>query len=503
MILSKSNYLLFLKHPAWLWLEKHDKIKLPDIDDDTQAIFDAGNLFEQCAEQLFPDALKLGYKTKDGAFDFSKYQALPELTQEALAGEHTVILQGRVEIDGLTCIFDVLERNAMGTFNLYEIKSSSKAKTEHEHDLAFQTLVLERAGLTVENIYVIHANSAYVRNGEIDPKEITDTTEVTSAVRSRMESTVEEVEKAKAVLVAPEIPDPSPRFCRGDKTLENWLKIYNAHFVEDFEDSIYAVKAFGARGFAELEDLGVTKLVDVPDELSLSPKLTALVQAAKRGGQLINHEEVDSFVSKLQFPLYFLDYETFSGVIPAFDGLRPYQVVPFQYSLHVLESPEAALVHKEYLHTDNSLPVRPLLEQLVQDIGPDGTVLVWFKTFEMGRNADMAEMEPDFNAFLYNLNDRIVDLKDPFSNQWFVDKGFNASASIKDVLPVLAPELSYKDLNVQGGTTAQRVWMQTVLSEMYQKNKEVIMHDLRKYCERDTFAMVEIWKVLQKLVNTK
>jgi hypothetical protein len=136
---------------------------------------------------------------------------------------------------------------------------------------------------------------------------------------------------------------------------------------------------------------------------------------------------------------------------------------------------------------------------MVQDIGPDGTVLVWFKTFEMGRNADMAEMEPDFNNFLYNVNDRIIDLKDPFAQQWFVDKGFRASASIKDVLPVLAPELSYKDLNVQGGTTAQRVWMQTVLEGKNPDKKDELMNDLRTYCERDTYAMVRIWEVLKGL----
>ncbi len=390
MTLSKSNYLTYLKHPAWLWLEKHDKVKLPDIGEDTQAIFDAGNLFEEYAERLFPNALKLGYKT-NGHFDGKKYWALPDLTTEAFSGEHTVLMQGRVEVDGITCIFDVLERTPMGTFNLYEIKSSSKAKPEHEHDLAFQTLVLERAGLTIENIYVIHANTSYVRNGEIDPEGITDTTEVTSAVRSRMDFTIVEVEKAKQVMQLPEMPDPSPRFARMGAFGE-WLSIYRTLFPDDIEGSIYEVNSFGARRIGQLEDIGVTKLIDVPEELSLSTKLTALVQAVKKGKQLINYGEIENYLSKLQFPLYFLDYETFSGVIPAFDGLRPYQVVPFQYSLHVLESPEAELVHKEYLHTDNSLPVRPLLEQLVQDIGPDGTVLVWFKTFEMGRNADMAEM---------------------------------------------------------------------------------------------------------------
>lgn len=496
MILSKSNYLTYLKHPAWLWLEKHDKIKLPEIDDDTQGIFDAGNLFEEYAEQLFPSGFRLGYKT-NGEFDGTKYWALPEATKEALAGENTVFFQGRLEVDGITCIFDVLERNAMGTYNLYEIKSSTKAKPEHEHDLAFQTLVLERSGLTIENIYVIHVNTEYVRRGEVDPKEITDTTEVTSAVRSLLDYTAEEIEKAKAVMNALTMPDPSPRFARNG-AFKEWSKIYRSLIGEVGPDSIYRVNGFGARKIGELEDIGVTELNQIPEDFLLSPKLQSLVESSRRNERILNKEAISQFLGTLQYPLYFLDYETFAGVVPAFDGLRPYQQVPFQYSLHILESPDAELQHKEYLHTENTLSVEPLLKQLAQDIGPDGSVIVWFQTFEKGRNIEMAAMEPNYNNFLYNLNDRVVDLMIPFSEGWFIDKGFRASASIKDVLPVLVPDLSYKELNIRGGNTAQRIWMETVQGGKHQNRKEEILNDLRKYCELDTLAMVEIWKVLKQ-----
>jgi hypothetical protein len=495
MTLSKSNYLTYLKHPAWLWLEKNDKIKLPEIDDDTQAVFDAGNLFEEYAEQLFPHGVRLGYKT-NGQFDGTKYWALPEATKEALAGEDNVFFQGRLEVDGITCIFDVLERNAMGTYNLYEIKSSTKAKPEHEYDLAFQTLVLERSGLTIENIYVIHVNTEYVRRGDVDPKEITDTTEVTSAVRSLLDFTAEEVEKAKVVMNASTMPDPSPRFARNG-AFKEWTKIYRSLIDEVGPDSIYRVNALGARKIGELEDIGVTELTHIPEDFSLSPKLQALVEASRRNERIINKEAIEQFLGTVQYPLYFFDYETFAGVVPAFDGLRPYQQVPFQYSLHVLEHPDAELQHKEYLHTENTLSVEPLLKQLAQDIGPDGSVIVWFQTFEKGRNAEMAAMEPNYNNFLYNLNDRVIDLMIPFSEGWFIDKGFRASASIKDVLPVLVPELSYKELNIRGGNTAQRIWMETVQGGKYQDKKEEIFNDLRKYCELDTLAMVRIWEVLK------
>lgn len=497
MTLSKSNYLTYLKHPAWLWLEKHDKVKLPETDDDTQAVFDAGNLFETYAEELFPSGHTLGYKT-NSRFDGDKYFALPDLTKEALSGEHTVLFQGRLEVDGITCIFDVLERNAMGTYNLYEIKSSTKAKPEHEHDLAFQTLVLERAGLSIENIYVIHVNTEYVRNGDIDPKEIADATEVTSAVRSLIDFTAEEVEKAKAVMNAPTMPDPSPRFARNG-AFNEWLKIYESIEGEFDTYSIYNLCTIGARRAGELEDIGVNAIADIPEEFNLTTKQHYQVEATKHGEQIINVEEIHRFLGTLQYPLYFLDYETFASVIPPFDGLRPYQQVPFQYSLHVLESPDAPLQHKEYLHAENTLSVEPLLQQLIKDVGGEGSVVVWYQSFEKSRNVEMAALAPEYNQFLYNLNDRVIDLMIPFAEGWFIDKNFFGSASIKKVLPVLVPELSYKDLNIHGGNTAQRVWMETVLQGKNSKQKEKVMDDLRKYCELDTLAMVKIWKVLQSV----
>ncbi|MFA6462831.1 MAG: hypothetical protein WCT51_02160, partial [Candidatus Shapirobacteria bacterium] len=143
--LSKSEYMLFLKHPAWLWLKKYDKNKLPPTDDALQAMFDDGNLFESYANKLFPDAVKLGFESYDD------YLNLPNRTIEAIKNKVEVILQGRLEFEGKTCIFDVLQKVGDNEFNLIEIKASTKAKTEHEYDLAFQLMVLEKSGYSVKN----------------------------------------------------------------------------------------------------------------------------------------------------------------------------------------------------------------------------------------------------------------------------------------------------------------------------------------------------------------
>ncbi|HCC05415.1 TPA: hypothetical protein DEP58_03890 [Patescibacteria group bacterium] len=497
MILSKSNFLLYLRHPAWLWLEKHNKSILPEVDDNTQAIFDAGNLFETYAEQLFPEGVTLGYKT-NGKFDGKKYWALPETTQRALEEKVPVLFQGRLEIQGITCIFDVLERNENGTYNLYEIKSSTKAKPEHEHDLAFQTIVLESSGLSIESMFVIHVNNEYVRNGTIPPEEITDITEVTSAVRTILPQTMIDIEDAKAVMASHTMPDPSPRHARLG-SFAAWMEIYTILQPHLDPYNIYKLCSPGARRIGELEDGGIQTIADIPDDENLTVKQRYQVQATQMGTRIIKRDEIETFLQTFQYPLYFFDYETLASVVPPFDGMRPYQQVPFQYSLHILRDPLAPLEHREFLHTENSSPVQHLVKQLKSDIGSIGSVVVWYQNFEKSCNVTLANFVPEHREFLYALNDRIVDLMIPFSEGWFVDKDFFGSASIKAVLPVLVPELSYKDLVIQGGATAQNTWMSTIFGGKNQNKKDIIMEDMRKYCTLDTLAMVKIWEVLSNV----
>lgn len=494
--LSKSDYMLFLKHPAWLWLKKYDKSKLPEIGEGLQARFDEGNLFESYAEKLFPNAVKLGYKT-DGDFDGNKYNALPSLTKKEIEKGTGVILQGRFEIDGLTFIFDVLERVGDKTFDLYEIKSSTSEKPEHIPDLAFQTIVTEKMGITIRNLYVLHVNNEYVRKGDIDPKKITSKKDVTEDVRECIPETLSNIEKAFKVVSLSNMPDTSPRYLN-QGSMDEWLEVFRLINVDLPEYSIYDLCGLTAKKAGLLEDMGVELMKDIPVDFELTDRQLQQIMAIKTGKQHIDKNEIKNFLDKFEYPLHFFDYETFSGVIPAFDGIKPYQQVPFQYSLHILEKPDGELVHKEYLHTENSDPTLLIVQQMQKDFEGKGTILCWHDSFEKARNNELAEMHPEYKAFLFNLNDRIIDLKIPFSKGYFVDKDFFGSASLKTVAPVLVKKPSYTDLEINNGVLAQGIWMETILNGGNKETKNEIISDLRKYCTLDTFIMV---KILDKLYN--
>lgn len=496
--------MLFLKHPAWLWLKKFDKDKLPPVDDNLQAMFDVGHEFEGYAEKLFPDAVRLGFN------NYSEYQSLAYKTEQEIIRGSKTILQGKLEAEGLTCIFDVLIRAGDKEFDLIEIKASTKAKPEHEYDLAFQMLVLEKSGYSVRNISVIHTNKEYVREGGIDPAGITSQTDITDRVKDLRLLTEEQVKEAKVVLGNRSMPDVSPRHLNkldfGNSTyknqiMEEWLKIY-ANIIGEFEEySIYKLSYPSPEQFGKIEDLGVKHIGDIPEELALRSKQIAQIQTTRTNKRIMELDKIKDFLNTFKYPLYFFDYETFSSVIPQFDKCKPYTDYPFQYSLHILDSLDAELKHVEYLHADKTNPVPGLLSQLKSDIGDEGTVLTWNMRYEKGCNNRMADLYPDYADFLSNLNERINDLMIPFSEMWFFDKDFFGSASVKKVMPVLAPELSYKELNVGDGLLARRMWTQTVLEEKHEANRKEIMDDLSKYCTLDTYAMVRIYEELVKIVK--
>lgn len=493
MQLSKSEYMMYLRHPAWLWLKKHDKSKLPAPDANLQAIFDAGIDFEKYANKKFPDGTKIGFD------NYSEYLSMPERTKKALDDGANTIFQGRFEAGNITCICDVVDQVDSTTLDLYEIKSSTKVKPEHIPDLAFQTIVLENAGFSVRKVFVIHVNNEYVRDGDIDYGKLSSISDVTDNVRDIIEKTKYNILLAIDVTNLPTIPNISPALAKLG-SFRDWMEIYkNLKKVDPY--SIYNLIAPGVKRIGELEDMGVELIRDIPDDFKLTSKQQVQVMATKQDERIIDREKIKTFFDDLVYPLYFLDYETAMSTIPLYDGTRPYQQIPFQYSLHIIEGPEEKLKNVEYLHRDNSNPLPNLLKKLKEDIGPVGSVFVWFKNFEMKRNEEMAAMFPEFKEFLEDVNRRVIDLIEPFSNGWFVDKDFFGGASIKYVLPVVVPDLSYKELSIQEGASAQRLWMDAVLRNKDGIDKDKLFSDLVEYCKMDTLAMVEIWRYLNNLLT--
>ena len=476
----------FLRHPALLWLKKHDPCKVPPIDVSTEQRIAAGYDFEDHAEKLFAKAVKIYLNST------TEYLTMLSRTAEAWKHGAKCVAQGMYQSGELTCITDILEEDGNG-YILTEIKSSTKAKPEHITDLAFQKIILEENGYVIKKCQVMHANPNYVRAGDIDPNVLTKITDVTDQVEKILSETKENMANAVRVMNLVDIPDVDPLLA-APSAFADWLQIRKALEPKLPDKSVYHLPKIGHRVAKNLIAQNIETIDKIQDASLLSHGTAKYWKARSRGEQYIDISELSRFLGSIQYPVYYLDYETAANAVPLWDKTSPHQQVPFQYSLHIKRSPSAELEHFEYLHQSLHCPIDELLETLSKQIRTQGTVLVWNQSFEKKRNDEMASYSPEYESFLSSLNDRVIDLMDPFRDDIIMDPAFLGSNSIKDVLPVIMPEFSYCDLQINNGGTAASEWQRVTMNEA--ADRAEIHMELKKYCKRDTEAMVLIHQAL-------
>jgi len=249
-----------------------------------------------------------------------------------------------------------------------------------------------------------------------------------------------------------------------------------------------------------LVDLHIYKLEDIDVVNKLTGAKKNQYNSYMQEKPIIDIPAIKNELDELEFPLYFLDFEGYTSAIPRFNNFGPYEQVPFQYSLHILYE-DGKLDHKEYLITDPKEDLTlGLVKKMREDIEDQGTIISWYKTYEMQRILKLIKLNPTYTNFLIDLNNRMFDLMTIFSKGYYVDYQFKGSSSIKKVLPILIPDLSYSELEISGGTQAMTTWGKMLEGNHSIDSLDQIQKDLLEYCRLDTFAMVEIYRFLTKLV---
>ena len=233
----------------------------------------------------------------------------------------------------------------------------------------------------------------------------------------------------------------------------------------------------------------------------LTSKQRAQVDIAQSGQTIFLNKPIQKKLDELVYPLYFIDYETFNPAIPIYNGYKPYTQITFQYSLHIMRDENSKeLEHYEYIDTSQTDPIPNLIKSLQEVIGSKGSIITWNDTFEKSRNKEMGEICPECAGLCQNMNERMFDLMKIFQNQEYAVPEFKGSYSIKKVLPVLVPNLSYEGIDIGEGSTAMIAWKEMVYGNLKKDEQEKIKQDLLKYCQLDTLAMVEIFKHIKSIL---
>ena len=486
MILTKTDFIQYLNCPESLWLLKNQPDDYPDGQFSLflQKLIAEGYEVEEEAQKLFPHGVNLP--------EFGT----PQNTQEAFDQEGNCFFQAAFETDkGVFARVDVLERLPDATWHLYEVKSSTSVKTDKKHnhlkDVCFQKYVLEQNGLTVSKVSIIHLNKEYVRNGDIDPEQLLNVEDVTEQITDLYSEVSIEIVQANHFINQAAI-DTSKCSCRLN-TRSNHCDSFSFFNDNIPEFSIYEIGNIRANKIQDLYNEGILSIREIPHNFKLNAKQELQIESVRQSKPIIEKARIDKILSSLVFPLHFIDYETYASAVPKIDGIRPHQHIPFQVSIHTMKA-NGTIEHFEFLAHELEIPAQ--MAQFMSDsTGTTGTFISWHKSFEIGRNKNMIDWLPEHEEYLEGMNSNMFDLEDIFKNE-YVDYRFHGSTSIKKVLPVVLPELSYDDLEVQDGTMALDLWGRMVLDKNFTEDKAKVRTKLLDYCKLDTWAMVGLYKTL-------
>ena len=371
---------------------------------------------------------------------------------------------------------------------LIEVKSATKPKDEHFWDCAIQTWVLRGAGRLVKTISLGRVDSSFVYTREGDYKGLLNLDDYNEQVEGLLPQVPGIVAELKAVLAGEQ-----PQIATGSHCTEP----YSCPFFEHCRASVppappYPVEDLRAPALIEnLRQSGYRDLRDVPDELPDTPLRKRIVAAAKSGNAVVS-DEFGAVLAAIPYPRYYLDFETIAFIVPRWLGTRPYQQIPFQFSCHV-EQHDGTLEHREHLDLSGTSPIEAFANALLAAVGDVGPILVWNQSFEATRVRELANVLPHRAEPLLALIDRMVDLL-PIYREHYYHRDMHGSWSIKKVLPTIAPDLDYSNLEVGDGGAAQTAYLEAIDSATSSERREALRAQLLAYCERDTLAMVRLAK---------
>ena len=484
--LSKSLFIRGLQCHKSLYLHKYSPELKDEISEQQEASFQIGTDVGIYAQNLFPDGAEIPFD------DVTLTDQLSRTTKEIEDGTE-VIYEAAFSFDNIFVKVDILRKHE-GKWEIYEVKNSTSVKDHHYNDVAVQYYVLKGSGLPVSRAFLVHINNQYVRNGDIEVNKLFTAQDLTDDVINNQELVKDEIKKMRRMLEGQEPDIDIGRHCSDPYECD-----FGGHCWQHIpENSIFALRGNGPDKF-DLYRQGVIHLKDVPkDILPRSQKIQ--IEGVLDKKNVTDKTAVKEFLDTLWYPICFLDFETtFMVPIPMFDGSRPYQNIPFQYSLHYLKENGAELRYHEYLAQAKLDPRKEFVENLLGQLHEDACVLVYNRNFEIGILNDLIPLFPEYEAKIENIINNVRDLMIPFRNKDVYRWEMEGSYSLKYVLPALVPELKYEEMDISDGGMAANAWLS--LWEMEDSGEiDKVRNALLEYCKLDTLAMVRILQKLCKIV---
>lgn len=491
--LSKSRYCKARQCKKIIWLKKYK----PEyaIQKARDIVLENGTKVGQLAKGLFG---------KYENIDFNEnLNIMIDQTKKLLKNKPNIITEASFNYNNNFCSVDILKNDIDGV-EIYEVKSSTEISDIYLDDVSYQYYILNNLEFNIKKACIVYINNKYVKQGNLELNKlfnIEDVTEIAKSKQQEIENNIYELNKYME-----EHMDNEPKDDIGIKC----FKPYECEFWEYCTRNLPKPNVFDIKGGMHLDKKfekyydGKISFNDLQNE-NINPKYLEQIDFELNNLQpKIDKDYIKEIIKALNYPLYFLDYETYQVAIPEIDGTRPYQQLPFQYSLHIIKEEGEAIEHKEFLaEIEDKDFIRHFAENLIKDIPDNGSVIIYNRAFEPARNREIAEMYPDLKDELERINCNMIDFLEPFKQRKYYTKEMQGSASIKYVLPALYQkdsELDYHNLPVvHNGEEASEAFL-SLKGKSKEKQKE-IRNGLLVYCQLDTYAMVKIWMKFKQILS--
>ena len=486
--LSKSTLIRSIQCPKSLYLYKN-AYNLRDIPDkSTQQRFDRGHRIGKLAHQLFP-----GGKDVSPANPFS-YDSSIAATKLLIQQQFPVIYEATFKYNGIMAALDIFEIRD-GKYYAYEVKSSLRISNTYLLDAAIQYYIITQSGIPLKDFQIVIVNNEYVYDGNMDVKKFFTPTSVLSEIQERLPFVKQSIEKAIDTLslnAAPEIPI-------GVHCTKPYPCDFQGHCWKHIDkDSIWYLPGISMQEKSAWVERGIEKVNQIDLNSDLNDRQKTIIEAFQTQNEIIQFEKLNEFIRQINYPLYFFDIEAFQPAIPLFENTKPYERIPFLFSLHYKTDASTTIAHQEYISPVGEDDRINFIEAFLQATSKSGKILVFNTLMEKGMLNKLSHDFPHYGEALRERLDRIVDLEIPFKELYYYHPKQQGSFSLKAIGNAMLGEDEFQSSAIKDGETAMAVYNEL----FYQEDATYIKKQLDAlcyYCRKDTYVLYRIFEALKKI----
>lgn len=481
---TKNIFRNTLACPTLGWLMRVMEAKKPEPPTLGETFrIEQGRDIEMRARSLYPGGLLI----EDANLELAHKKTISAIKNPRVSA----VFGATFLVDHFVTKADILQR-VKGGWRLNEVKSSVVDKPEFIDDMAYTAMVAEKGGLKISETSLILISKDF-RLG-MDNDRLFAKIDRTDEVQGRVDLFKPHWERVEKITSGPRKPDAKLQFvCKQ-------CDLFGECQGAGIKNHIFDIPRLSKKEYDEITTLGIVSIEDIPDGLRLTERQARVRECVKKNQPFVG-PELRKRLASLSWPVYYLDFEAVMTAVPLYPDIAPYEKIPTQYSVHKCSGPGRDPEHYEFLTDPNRDCRKEFVESLIETLGDNGSVVV-YGPFEKTILSSLANTLLAFSSEIKSLIDRLVNLEQIVSAS-FYHPDFHGSTSIKMVLPILVPEMSYDSLEIKDGGSATAAFAYLALGRYKGEEAEEVKKNLKTYCAQDTLALCRVQQRLIQICGSK